>query len=586
MEVFMSKKQIIFFPVLLIYFGIIIFCNGCNKQINLQEIQNKFDTFTNDIFKETVESNTLSINYTLKNPDYYGIEYDEISLGNYNAKEMQKHLSISENHLEHLSSFDYNALCEKQQLTYQILKNYLKQNLKLGKYLYYTECLGPVTGIQAQLPILLAEYNFYEKSDIDQYIALLSCVDDYFEEIAQFEREKSRRGLFMNDIVADSIIEQCEAFIKSPIDNYLITYFNKKIADYNGLTTKEIDTYQKANQAAVLSEVIPAYKNLINTLRDLKGTGNNKGGLCYYPKGQEYYASLTAYKTGSEKSMKKIIKMLETAYSDNLLKMAHLLRSDPSLEKKYENFTSFPITDPQDILTDLKNNITIDFPKSVPVSCTIKYIDESLAEYVSPAMYLVPAIDNYKENSIYINGDDEQTLSQIYTTVAHEGYPGHLYQCVYFRSSNPAPIRNILDFIGYDEGWATYVEMYSYHLAGIDESLANFLEAYDSINLCLCARADIGIHYEGWTPEQVSCYTGDQTSTKALYNTLLMEPAAYLPYAVGYLEIMELKKKAEDQLGDQFMAKNFHEFLLDIGPAQFNVINDYMDIWIAKQKKH
>jgi uncharacterized protein (DUF885 family) len=234
-------------------------------------------------------------------------------------------------------------------------------------------------------------------------------------------------------------------------------------------------------------------------------------------------------------------------------------------------------------------DITTDFPKTKTVNCEIKYVPESLANYVSPAMYLVPPLDSYQNNDIYINGNDEKTLSMIYTTVAHEGYPGHMYQCVYFRSQNPAPIRSIMNFMGYDEGWATYVEMCSYRFAGIDDNLADFLRANNIVILCMYARADIGIHYQGWTKKSVMKYImnfiGDSTIAELIYNTLLEEPAIYLPYAVGYLEMQELRDKAENALGDKFIAKDFHQFILDIGPAQFEIIDNYMDSWVDHSLK-
>jgi uncharacterized protein (DUF885 family) len=199
-------------------------------------------------------------------------------------------------------------------------------------------------------------------------------------------------------------------------------------------------------------------------------------------------------------------------------------------------------------------------------------------------MYLVPAMDNYKNNNIYINGDDKATLSTIYTTVAHEGYPGHLYQCVYFRNKKPAPIRNILNFLGYDEGWATYVEYLSYDYSGIDKNLADLMAINSRMSLCIYSRADIAIHYEGWSKNTAVSYIKslfqDEQIAESIYDTLLEEPAVYLPYAIGYLEINNLKEKAESKLGDDFNVKDFHKFLLDIGPSQFDIIEDRMDIWI------
>ncbi len=584
----MCKSKLIRIVIPLLILSLFLSVVSCSMG-SAQKQQDKFDQFMQELFLEEVQSDTLSLNYSLAYPENYGITDAKATLGEYSISHMKGELVASENCLSRLLAYNYDSLASSQQLTYHIVKEYLEESLQFGNYLYYSECLGPTTGIQAQLPILLAEYSFYDKADIEEYLKLLPCVKDYFEDIIQYEREKSARGLFMNDSVALRIIEQCESFINNPTENFLITYFNERIANYEGLTSKEISHYEAVNAENVLCYVIPAYQELIKALYELLGTGTNTAGLYYYPSGQAYYECLARYKTGSDKTMDEMIQMLENAMQEGVAHITDLSQEDLSLIDKYLAFDSFPLTDPNDILADLKTDIAKDFPAAVPVNCVIKYVPESLADFLSPAMYLVPPIDNYSNNDIYINGNNEKTLSMIYTTVAHEGYPGHLYQCVYFRSTNPAPIRNILNFTGYDEGWATYVEYYSYYLAGIDENLADFLATNNMIILCMYARADIGIHYEGWTRSKtrdfIVPYIGDEEVADAIYDTLLEEPAIYLPYAIGYLEIEELRKEAEQDLGSDFSAKAFHTFLLDIGPAQFDVIGTYMEEWLNNYRK-
>lgn len=574
--------------IVAVFLCIILLFNGCSSLSKRENVRNNFDTFMNDLFVDEVQTDTLSLNYSLAYPEKYGIKNKKATLGDYGISQMREDLTESENYLHRLLSYKYSLLSSNQQLTYDIVKNYLKQDLEFGNYMYYSECLGPTTGIQAQLPILLAEYSFYDKEDIEEYLKLLPCVKNYFEDIIEYEREKSAHGLFMNDNVAQHIIEQCEAFISSPAENFLIQYFNERISSYPGLTNKEMKHYMSLNEKAVLCSVIPAYRELVDALKKLKGTGTNKAGLYYYPEGQAYYECLVKSKTGSDKSMEQMIDMLEDGLNDGIAKITALSAKDPKLMDKYLSFTTFPITNPKDILADLKKDMSADFPEAVSVNCEIKYVPASLTDYLSPAMYLVPPLDSYDNNNIYINGNNKKTLSMIYTTVAHEGYPGHLYQCVYFRSHHPAPIRNILNFVGYDEGWATYVELYSYHLAGIDEDLADFLATNNKVILCMYARADIGIHYQGWKKEQmvqyVNQYVQDEKAAGLIYDTLLEEPGIYLPYAIGYLEIANLRKQAESELGSKFSAKDFHKFLLDIGPAQFDIIKDHMEQWISSKK--
>ncbi len=581
------KKRIMVFTAILCILTLLVSLVGCSQSPSQSSAQNLFDDYLYELFVKEVKSDSISLNYSLAAPENYGITDSDTTLGEYSVSHMTQNLSVSENYLSRLLSFDYNSLTSEQKLTYDILQDYLNKDLSLGNYTYYSECLGPTTGIQAQLPILLAEYSFYGKDDIEEYLKLLPCVYDYFKDIAQFEREKSKHGLFMKDAVADQIIAQCEAFINDPEDNFLISYFNEKIHSYEGLTPSEISKYKALNKEAVIVYVIPAYELLIKTLKELKGTGTNSAGLYYYPEGQAYYEALAKYKTGSDRSMDQMIDLLETAIDEGIIKLTTLTMQDPTLVDQYYAFQAFPITDPGKIIKDLKKDIKKDFPDTAPVQCDIKYVPASLSAYLSPAMYLTPPMDNYKENEIYINGNDKKTLSMIYTTVAHEGYPGHLYQCVYFRSKNPSPIRNVMNFKGYDEGWATYVEMYSYHISGINESLAGFLEANNIIILCMYARADIGIQYEGWKEKEVVNYItnfiSDEQKAKQIYARLLEEPAIYLPYAVGYLEIMELRKQAEEQLQDRFVAKDFHKFLLDIGPAPFGIIQDRFNVWLEQK---
>lgn len=563
----------------------LLFLTGCSIRQN--RLEKSFETLMNEYFTEEVKADSISLNYSLAAPEKYGITDAKITLGECSIRQMQQDLCLNENYLQRLTSLNCRKLTPESQLTYQIVQKYLETDLELGNYNYYKENLGPTTGIQAQLPILLAEYSFYDKDDIEAYLALLPCVYDYFEDIVQFEREKSREGLFMSDAVANRIINQCEAFIADPEHNFLIQYFNEKILGYRGLSKEEILDYAERNAKAVSEYVIPAYQMLSDALKELLGTGTNDLGLYYYPQGQFYYQCLAKSTTGSDKSMTEMTDALDAAIAKGIGDITALAIAKPDLLDHYMEFSSFPLTDPEKILADLKEDIQKDFPEAIPVDCNIKYVPASLSEYLSPAMYLVPPIDDFQSNDIYINGKDKKTLSFIYTTVAHEGYPGHLYQCVYFRNSKPDPIRSILEFSGYDEGWATYVELYSYRYAGIDQALADFLRANNIILLSMYARADIGIHYEGWTEDEtvkyIKGFIGETETAKRIHQTLLEEPGIYLPYAIGYLEIMELKEKAMQALGAKFNEKDFHKFFLDIGPAQFSIINERLDTWLEEK---
>lgn len=83
----------------------------------------------------------------------------------------------------------------------------------------------------------------------------------------------------------------------------------------------------------------------------------------------------------------------------------------------------------------------------------MKYVDKSLEEHISPAFYLTTPLDAYQDNVIYLNGNAKYDLTKAFTTIAHEGYPGHLYQNCFYQSQNPLPVRSVVNIGGYTEGW-------------------------------------------------------------------------------------------------------------------------------------
>lgn len=572
---------------LFMLFLLLISTAGCSGKSRKTAPSENFNAFLDRIFTTEVQKDTLTLNYSLANPENYGITNPKITFGHYSKENMEESLVSSENYLSTLKQYDYDSLTEDQKLSYDILKEDLELEAIQGNYLLYSEVLGPTTGIQAQLPVLLAEYNFNRKEDIEDYLELLPQVYDYFKEICSFEKDKSAAGLFMSDEVAESIIDQCREFIQDKENNYLITIFNERVSDYKKLTKAEIKSYKAYNKDAVLHSVIPAYKLLIDTLTQLKGTGINKEGLSHYEKGKEYYEYLIKVNTGSSRTIPDIKNLLENSLSTNMNKLSSIITKNPGVYDKIMSL-NYSLTDPGKIIKYLKGAIKNDFPSCPDVNYSIKYVDKSLQDHLSPAMYLVPPLDSYDNNIIYINENPDYDLSQIFTTIAHEGYPGHLYQSVYFRSQNPPAIRNLLSFGGYAEGWATYVEYYSYHLAGFDEDIADFLEANMAANMALYCRIDIGIHYDGWslsdTAAYLKNYITDNNTIKILYNTMIEEPALYPEYGIGYLEFLNLRDVAQKALGDNFILKDFHKFILDIGPAQFDIIQDRMNNWIKQEQ--
>lgn len=552
--------------------------NAFWSSLHAESSDRQFRTFTRSLFQTEVSANTISLHYTLRSPSDYGIADIPATYGSLSSDPVAAKASVR-NVLSSLQEFDPDTLSSENALTFKILDTYLKNASTGTDYLLYQEPLGPVSGIHTQLPVLLSEYSFYDTQDVETYLALLKETPSYFDSVIRFEQKKAASGLFMPDYQADSVLDTCQSFIDMGKENYLVSTFNERIASLDLLPENKKDSFQKENMKLVIEEIYPAYQNLITAIKSLKGKGMNEQGLSHFPYGKKYYEYLVRQTTGCNESISRLRLMTRAQILEDLSAMQKVLfPADAALTQA----SVLEQTSPDSMLDDLRSKITDTFPKIPDVDFQVKYVPESMQDYLSPAFYMIPAIDNLTENVIYINNGQTASGLNLYTTLAHEGYPGHLYQTVYFSASEPDPIRSILDFGGYVEGWATYAEMMSYYLAPLPKTEASLLQKNSSVILGLYALADMGIHYDGWSvTDTVRFFSdygiNDPNAVQSVYKLIIGSPANYLKYYIGYLKFYELKKEMADAMGNQFSQKEFHRAVLDVGPAPFEIVYDEVE---------
>ena len=239
----------------------------------------RFETYTKDLFCQEVAGSTISLHYTLKNPKAYGIDHAPVTFG-YCTTDTAAICASAENAIAVLHSFDRNRLSKKNKLTYDILENYMSSAHALAPYALYEEPLAPMTGTQAQLPVLLSEYQFYGQSDIDTYLELLTKAPEYFHSILEFEQAKSESGLFMASYSADAIIAECQSFIDMGEQNYLYSSFAERLTAVE-LPDETKNAYIEANSEHIKNYIFPAYAELKDGLTALRETGKNNNGLCH-----------------------------------------------------------------------------------------------------------------------------------------------------------------------------------------------------------------------------------------------------------------------------------------------------------------
>lgn len=559
--------------------------NGSGELMD-EDIQEAFSYFCKQTFLREISSDSISLHYTLAYPEKFGLEellpsFGETDTGNTEAVS-------AENYLYLLSRFPYDALTESQKLTYQVFEESLQDSIAMAEYPLYAEPLSKTIGIQAQLPVLLSEYAFYQKQDVAHYLELLTHLPAYFEQLAEFERQKAAQGLFMHEENAVAILNQCEEMVllgnKKEKNNFLITSFEERLdtlAKECHISDNKKASWISKNKRVLKKSFYPAYEYLGSVFTDLLISGKNSGGLSYFPEGKSYYEKLVRHNTGSDRSIAELKKLINDRILSCASEISSVMQNEESFDAALSEADQYalPFPNAETTLSYLKTQLSDAFPMASQISCSVFSVPESLTEYLSPAFYLIPPVDCNTENCIYVNSPQIRDDLSFFTTLAHEGYPGHLYQNAMFQSTNPDLLRTLLSYPGYSEGWATYAELYSYQLTGLSTSAVLLQQNNALLTLCMYAMADIHIHYDGYTEGGLKDYLNgfgitNENSIHAIYLQILAEPANYLKYTIGCLEFLSLKEDLQETAGETFDLRAFHEAVLSTGPCSFRLLRN------------
>lgn len=589
----LSKRQLLFSILFLLAFsGMTLFL------FTYQRDEKRFAHITAELFEDEMKANTLSMHYSLANPENFGIYDYAPVLGCYDAQNALRSQAQLENTLAALHNLHTENLSESDAYLCKLLTRSLENTLALESFSYYGEPLSPASGAQSQLPILLAEYAFRQPKDIENYLALLEQTDTYFASLLTYEQEKAAAGLIMPASFLKEVRQQCDTIItKESLDtgtHFLQTTFQERLeplVQAKEITVQEQQEYISENDRLLKTILLPAYISLGDGLLLLEDNSVQPAGLASLPQGSAYYEQLLISETGSYRPIEEIQTLLTQQFSIEYDKIRELLTAYPTLLSDYneDSLAAFPYQDAPQILLDLQKRMKEDFP-ALPDGATqvsVKAVSPNLEAYCAPAFYLTSPLDATDSNTIYINQRKTPAGLELYTTLAHEGYPGHLYQNVYYNrmalASQERPARELLWYGGYLEGWALYVEFLSNDYASAllqehgqeMEAIMAKLEKHNrSLQLCLYSIIDIMIHYQGAAYNQVEKLLEgfgitSSDSIQSIYNYIVQEPCNYLKYYLGYLEILCLQENAKTLWGKDYSDYRFHCFYLDCGPSDF-----------------
>ena len=556
----------------------------------------KFEDYLDQLFKDKVESDTITYNYTVKNGDVYGVKAPSpATLGDAESFDYYKEAAkASRESYDELMAFEKEPLTEKEYIAFLALKADYELSIYHNEHIEFDEPFAPMRGFQSNIGTNLAEWRFDDKQDVEDLIAVENLLPEYVKGLCEFEDERVKKGYGMQDNTCDEVIEQCETFAEDPENHFLISEFDSKVDKLDFLTEEEKKDYKEQNKKAVMESVIPCILQIRDCVKANKGKATVTGGLAQYEGGKDYYDNyIIPFYGGCNFTGDQLIEIYEKRYEKDYSILLGLYTKNPEaynylVENEQSLYADTDSKSAEEIIDTLMEKTLDEYPKLDKIPYKADYLSPAMEKIMDNtlAYYMNPPRDDKEGNIIRVNG---ATTNDMWITLAHEGCPGHMYQNTYFMTTNPSPIRADAYNLGYMEGWAVYssyrtMANYDYQNTDDDEFIAGLAKIDKELGYMVYGRIDLGINYEGWSMDDLKNYmmkNGFNVEyAQEIYDTLLGDPGVYLSYSFSQFMVEGFRAWAEEKLGDEFDPVEFHKAFLDCGPCQFEVVKFKMNEYV------
>ena len=569
-----------------------------------QATADALDALDLKVFKWYATTDGYSYHMFVNDPATFGIDPATVkmTMGEF-TEEDSKRLGLEAGvFLEELKQIDREQLPEAQQFSYDVLEQILVDYSEETHYEYYYEPLTEYSGIHANLPLSFALFELKDTQDVEDYLTLLADVPRYMGQVLAYEQKRAELDMFMTEDALNAILEDCQTLIDSRDTSFLYTTFNEAIDNLN-LPADQAKDYKDRNASLIKNEFIGAYKTLYNGLVSLKGSCRTYEEASTFSENQKSYFEYSMQSDANNfMSVEETLEMLKDEYNYLLNDYITIYSDNPDLDEMDSKTVPAPTAEQN--LDTLKNIMSKLLPALPEHNLTLTDVPEELQDMFSPAAYVIPALDDWKDNTVYINtAETDETVvvpegqetylaaANMLSTLAHECYPGHLYQYVYQRNiPTISRMQKVSNFGGYAEGWAQFAEFLvaqnqtkydkNYYMAQFDYNML--------FNALLPAILSILVNYYGYTKDALTSYLSgiglDGEYVAGIYYPIVVDqPYYFFEYAVGYAQLAQMYRDIKDNLGDNFDQEAFLKTYMDIGPGYFEMVKEKMDIWADQQ---
>ncbi|MEN6635947.1 MAG: DUF885 family protein [Clostridiaceae bacterium] len=548
-----------------------------------------FHTLDLDVFRWYATSDGYSFHMFIDDPKNFGIDRANVkmSLGEFTEEDTARMTKEAGVYLEQLNAIDREQIKPESQFSYDVLNEFLNDYAAENKFEYYYEPLTEYSGLHSNMPLSFALFELKNVQDVEDYLTLLADMPRYMGQVLAYEQKRAELGMFMTEPALDAILEDCKAIIDSKDTSFLYVTFDEGIDKFTDLTPDQAKAYKDRNASLLKIEYIDSFQTLYDGLEKLRNSCRTYEEIAKYTDLQKEYFEYSMQSAGCNYlSVEETLEMLKTELNYLLYQVVQISTDNPDIYDKKVEVTSGNMQEDLDYLQKIIQPILPELPEH---NLTLTDVPEELQDQFAPAAYVIPALDDWKDNTIFINTVTEDPT--LLLTLAHEGYPGHMYQYIYQRSMDSLGLmQRTANFSGYAEGWAQFAEFLTVeNQKQYDDTYVRFNFAYGQIaNSILPAIISILVNYYGYSDEALENaitalgFDGKYVAS-IYYNTVIDQPYYFFDYAIGYCQLAQLYRDTQSELGDKFDMSTFLKTYLDLGPANFDLIKERIDIWVDSQ---
>lgn len=545
--------------------------------------------------------------YTLRtNPEFASILGDKRyndKLSDMSYEAIQKDLAEQKNFLVRFEAIDTTGFPEQEALNKTLMVRNLKENLDEARFKPWEMPVNQFTGLQVQIPSAVPMLPFMTVKDYEDYITRLKGLPKVFDEITGLMRRGMASGRIPPGILLGQVVQQCTRLAEAKTEESPFAQPVKKFppsiseADQKRLRESVIDAVQNAVQ--------PAYAKFAKFVRDeYEPKGRTEVGMWSLPDGEEWYAFRVRQSTTTDLSPEQIHQIgLQQVAADQaeMLKIANKL-GYKDLKSFNASIKANPDLHPKsgeqilDLYRKYIDAMWVKLPQlfgHLPkAKLEVVPVEKFREKEFAGAEYRQAAQDGSRPGRVLVNTGDlaERTTVDIETTAYHEGVPGHHLQLSIAQElPTLPPFRQNGYYTAYVEGWGLYSERLGKEVGFFQDPYSDYGRIQADLLRAIRLVVDTGLHYKHWTRQQVVDYfhnnSGiDEPSVQAETDRYIAWPAQALGYKVGQLKFLELRSRAEKELGSKFDIRGFHDTLLDAGALPLQVVETRVNEWIAQKK--